>query len=106
MQSGKPDVAVDPLDVFAAGEMPEGEEDLLEGERAAFAALRAVKNAKARELEVMGYKVCQNRSLCEMVRRVPDSVSALRDCWGFGGSGVRVQKYGAMFLETLAPRRG
>ena len=31
------------------------------------------------------------------------SVDELRACWGFGGKGVLVDKYGEMFLEALAP---
>ena len=38
-----------------------------------------------------------------MVRRGPASLDELPLCWGFGGSGVRVQKYGELFLDVLAP---
>jgi hypothetical protein len=37
------------------------------------------------------------------VRRVPASLEQLQECWGFGGSGVRLQKYGDYFLEALRP---
>lgn len=50
-----------------------------------------------------GYKIAQHRSLAEMVRRVPETIDELRSCWGFGGSGVRVEKYGDMFLSALQP---
>lgn len=43
------------------------------------------------------------RSLCEMVRRVPTDDAALRQCWGFGGAGVRAERHGAFLLAALAP---
>ena len=95
--------ATDPLTRFGLEAMPEKEEDLLDGERSAWDALYQVKRAKAAELQIEGYKVCQHRSLCEMVRRVPTSIDELRECWGFGGSGVRVDKYGTLFLDALRP---
>ena len=96
-------VPKDPLARFGEDYMPEGEDDLLEGEREAFAALREVKRAKASELQIEGYKIAQHRSLCEVVRRRVASLDELRECWGFGGSGVRVQKYGELFVTALHP---
>ena len=94
----------DPLTRFGFGEPPETEEHLLEGaERKAFAALYKVKRAKAQELKIEGYKIAQHRSLCDVVRSNPADAAALSTCWGFGGSGVRLQKYGDMFLAALAP---
>ena len=95
--------AHDPLTIFGLGGMPEGDSELLDGERAAWTALYEAKRAKAAELQIESYKVAQHRSLCEMVRRVPASLDELPLCWGFGGSGVRVQKYGELFLDVLAP---
>ena len=69
---------------------------------AVFAALRQAKNVKAKELQLEGYKIAQHRSLCEVVRRVPVTLDALGECWGFGGSGVRLQKYGDYFLVMMA----
>ena len=94
---------VDPLTTFGLGGMPDTNSELLDGERAAFTALYEMKEAKAHELQTESYKVAQDRSLCEMVRRVPASLDELPLCWGFGGSGVRVQKYGQLFLDVLAP---
>ncbi len=99
-------VEADPLFKFGLGGMPEGESELLPCEQDAFEALRDAKRAKASELQIEGYKVAQHRSLAEMVRRRPESTEELRACWGFGGSGVRVEKYGAMFLEALRPHVG
>jgi len=94
----------DPLTRFGFGEPPETEEHLLEGaERKAFAALYKVKRAKAQELKIEGYKIAQHRSLCDVVRANPADAASLSTCWGFGGSGVRLQKYGDMFLAALAP---
>ena len=69
----------------------------------AFAALYKVKRAKAQELQIEGYKIAQHRSLCEVVRQLPVDRESLSACWGFGGSGVRLKKYGDMFLAALAP---
>ena len=91
------------LEAYAEGYMPEGEDDLLEGEQAAFEALREAKREKSRELSIEGYKVAQHRTLCELVRRRCRTIADLRECWGFGGAGVRVTKYGALFLAALAP---
>ena len=94
----------DPLTRFGFGEPPETDEHLLPGaERKAFAALYKVKRAKAQELKIEGYKIAQHRSLCDVVRTNPADATALSACWGFGGSGVRLQKYGDMFLAALAP---
>ena len=97
------EVEADPLLRFGLGEMPKSESELLPCEQVAFEALRDAKRAKASELQIEGYKVAQHQSLCEMVRRCPESIEELRGCWGFGGSGVRVDKYGELFLETLRP---
>ena len=83
--------------------MPEGEDELLEGERSAFNALREAKRAKASELQIEGYKIAQHRTLCEMARRLPSTLEELSECWGFGGTGVRLNKYGDYFLDVLAP---
>ena len=93
---------VDPLTTFGLGGMPDTDSELLDGERAAFTALYEMKEAKAAELQTESYKVAQDRSLCEMVRRVPASLKELPLCWGFGGI-IRVQKYGQLFLDVLAP---
>jgi hypothetical protein len=95
--------AADPLTKFGLGGLPEGETDLLEGEQAAFKALYETKRAKAQELQIEGYKIAQHRSLCEMVRQLPSTLDELRACWGWGGSGVRLEKYGELFLGVLRP---
>jgi hypothetical protein len=97
------EVEEDPLFRFGLGGMPKSESELLPCEQVAFEALRDAKRAKASELQIEGYKVAQHQSLCEMVRRCPESIEELRGCWGFGGSGVRVDKYGELFLEALRP---
>lgn len=95
--------AADPLTKFGLGGMPENEEELLAGEKAAFTALYEAKREKAKELQIEGYKIAQHRSLAEMVRALPTDLESLRICWGWGGSGVRLDKYGELFLGVLAP---
>ncbi len=41
--------------------MPVDEDELLDEEKIAFAALRAAKNCKARELDTAAYHIAQNR---------------------------------------------
>ena len=94
--------AADPLLSFDLT-MPQDESQLLEGEKPAWRALYEAKRNKAAELQIEGYKVAQHRSLCEVVRLVPTTLDELRECWGFGGSGVRLQKYGELFLDALRP---
>jgi hypothetical protein len=96
--------ASDPLARFAHDVFPEEEDHLLEGEKYAFRALRDARRATAKELQMEGYKIAHNRSLCEMVRRLPESAAELSECWGFGGSGKRVKDFGELFLGVLAPR--
>jgi hypothetical protein len=81
--------------------MPEGPDDLLPEEQAAFVAVRAAKAAKARELDTAGYNVAQLRALCELVRRTPTTLEGLEECWGFGPA--KCANYGPLFLDTLAP---
>ena len=94
----------DPLERFGYNVFPEGEEHLLEGEQHAFRALRDARRAAAKELQLEGYKIAHNRSLCEMVRRLPSNDEELSACWGFGGSGKRVRDHGELFLDVLRPR--
>ena len=63
--------------------MPIDEDELSPSERPAFAALLAWKRARAKEL---GYNdpciICHNRTLCELVRRLPRGVAELTRVWG------------------------
>ena len=59
--------ALDPLAAFGLGAMPASESELLDGEREAYAALRAAKNARAGEEGTAAYHIAQNRTLCELV---------------------------------------
>ena len=69
--------SLEPLEAFSLGVMPTEETDLLDGEKQAYAALRAAKNAQAREEDTAAYHIAQNRSLCELVRRVPTTAAEL-----------------------------
>ena len=95
--------ALGPLAAVGLGAMPASESDLLDCEREAYAALRAAKNARAGAEGTAAYHIAQNRTLCELVRRVPTTADELQACWGFGGGGGRLERHGAFFLEALAP---
>lgn len=103
-RSAKAKKMSDPLTRFGHDAYPEEEGHLLEGEKYAFRALRDARRATAKELQLEGYKIAHNRSLCEMVRLLPESPEELSKCWGFGGSGKRVRDFGDLFLGVLAPR--
>ena len=53
--------ALDPLAAFGLGAMPASESELLDGEREAYAALRAAKNARAGEEGTAAYHIAQVR---------------------------------------------
>ena len=91
-------IAIDPLAAFGLGAMPASESELLDAERDAYATLRAAKNTRAGEEGTAAYHIAQNRSLCELVRRVPTTTEQLQACWGFGGEGIKV----ARLTPTLA----
>ena len=95
--------ALGPLAAVGLGAMPASESDLLDCEREAYAALRAAKNARAGAEGTAAYHIAQNRTLCELVRRVPTTADELQACWGFGSEGGRLERHGAFFLEALAP---
>ena len=84
--------------------LPETAEELLEHETPAFEALLAWKRARAKEL---GYNdpciICHNRTLVELVRRLPASTAELQAVWGIGPK--RVVQHGALMIAALAPFR-
>jgi hypothetical protein len=80
------------------------QDELLPAEVPAFKALIAASHVRAEELgEAYVWNIASVRSLCEMVRRCPQSMDELRLCWGFGGKGVRAQRHGDFLLTALAP---
>ena len=59
------------VDLSNPDELPITVDDLRETERQVYEALRAARNAKARAMERSMFIVCNDRTLCEMVRLVP-----------------------------------
>lgn len=68
-----------------------------------YAFLRAWRLGRCKELELEPYKICQNRTLCELIRRrrctptwgkddkndIQKIADDLLECWGIGPSKVR-----------------
>ena len=86
------------------GPLPTEPSDLKSFEQAAFEAMLAWKRARAQEL---GYSdpciICHNRTLCELVRLLPASRSALGAVWGIGPK--RNDQHGDLMLAALRPFR-
>ena len=76
-------------DLTHPDELPMTTDDLTEAERAVYEILRAARNAKARAMERSMFIVCNDRTLCEMVRLVPEGVDELYDLFGMGEKKVR-----------------
>ena len=83
-------------------ELPIGFEDLRPGlERKVWQILREARNAKAKAMERSMFIVCNDRTLCEIVRTVPTEVEQLHDLYGMGEK--KVKAHGALLLEALRP---
>ena len=84
--------------------MPTSPSQLTEGEKEVYEIIREARNAKARSLQRSMFIVCQNRTMCEMVRTLPSSRDELRELYGMGGpDGLKVQRYGDLLLDALRP---
>lgn len=82
---------------------PQASEDLDDFEFKNYAVLRAWRVGRSRDLDLEAYKICQNRTLCEVIRRRGNDpmwgkdnekfteklVKDLLQCWGIGPSKVR-----------------
>lgn len=79
--------------------LPETEAELDDGEREVFKILRAWRLELSRELGIETYKICQNRTLCELIRLRPTNPRELRAVWGIGPS--KVEKFGEAMLKML-----
>eukprot|EP00592_Proboscia_alata_P016527 CAMPEP_0194395472 /NCGR_PEP_ID=MMETSP0174-20130528/124443_1 /TAXON_ID=216777 /ORGANISM="Proboscia alata, Strain PI-D3" /LENGTH=646 /DNA_ID=CAMNT_0039191415 /DNA_START=903 /DNA_END=2843 /DNA_ORIENTATION=- len=89
------------------GPLPLEPSDLQPFELPAFDAMLAWKRARAKE---MGYSdpcvICHNRTLCELVRRLPQNLHRLAAVWGIGGPGTkRNDMHGRLMLAALHPFR-
>lgn len=85
------------------GTFPQESESLDDFEFKNYAFLRAWRAGRCRDLDVQAYKICQNRTLCEIIRRRRNDpkwgkdsakfttklVDDLLECWGIGPSKVR-----------------
>ena len=95
--------AADALRAPDVDALPVDADDLTGEERPAYEALRAARNAKARSMERSMFIVANDRTLAEMVRRLPRSLDDLASCYGMGAK--KLAAHGAMLLAALEPHR-
>ena len=102
--------------------LPVDPAELDDNEFEVFAALRKWRLKRKRELDIEPYKICQNRTLCELVRRrrndanwavrgktgnddTSSSFSSvagdLMECWGIGASKAAPSGFGHEMLAVL-----
>lgn len=87
--------------------------------------LRAWRLQRKNELEVEPYKICQNRTLCELIRRVrndstwgalaldgsgnkrseDDIANDLIQCWGLGPSKVKADGFGPEMMVVVGEKK-
>ena len=82
-------------------ELPISTDDLRPFEREVWQVLREARNAKARAMERSMFIVCNDRTLCEMVRTVPACLEELQGLYGMGEK--KLKAHGQMLLDALAP---
>jgi hypothetical protein len=94
-----------------AREWPLDADELDDHEYLIFIKLRKWRVVRKRELQIEAYKISQNRTLCELVRRRrneeafasgADPEQDLLACWGIGPSKATVGGFGREMLEQLA----
>ena len=76
-----------------------------------YAELRKWRLVRKKELDIEPYKICQNRTLCELIRRrrnnstyamSSDTVETdLLACWGIGPSKAREEGFGREMLVVM-----
>ena len=99
--------------------LPQEPDQLDDDEFQVYASLRAWRLERKNELEIEPYKICQNRTLCELIRRVrndpswgalqcdgsdrieEDVAAELIDCWGLGPSKVAAGGFGPEMMKVL-----
>ncbi|MCP3920021.1 MAG: hypothetical protein GY711_31210 [bacterium] len=86
---------------FPRRNKPDPTAELSESDRILFNTLREWRAARAREDGLPQYVVFTNRQLVEIVKRKPDSTTALTNISGIGPK--KVQRYGAALLEMITP---
>ena len=82
-------------------ELPFTIDDLTVVERRVFEVLRLARNTKAKAMERSMFIVCNDRTLCEMVRLIPTNLDELYDLYGMGEK--KVLAHGQMLLDALTP---
>lgn len=95
-------------------DLPFDSEDLDDYEFQVYVALKAWRLQKCRELDLEPYKICQNRTLAELVRRrrsasdwASSSMSEeerenrLLECWGIGPSKAKKDGYGDLLMQVI-----
>mmetsp|Transcript_14024 Transcript_14024/g.30463 ORF Transcript_14024/g.30463 Transcript_14024/m.30463 type:complete len:238 (-) Transcript_14024:70-783(-) len=99
--------------------LPQEPDQLDDDEFQVYASLRAWRLERKNELEIEPYKICQNRTLCELIRRVrndpswgslqcdgsdrgeEDVAAELIECWGLGPSKVAADGFGPEMMKVL-----
>ncbi len=93
--------------------MPDEPERLDDEEFQVYVSLRAWRLGRKNELEIEPYKICQNRTLCELIRRRRNDVkfakgkdvneieSDLLSVWGIGPSKATPDGFGWEMLDVL-----
>lgn len=95
--------------------MPFDSEELDDDEFQVFVDLKAWRLNKSRELGIEPYKICQNRTLAELVRRLRNNdrwavltkedremEKDLLECWGIGPSKARREGFGVLLVEAYS----
>ena len=110
--------------------LPQDPDQLDDDEFQVYTSLRAWRLRRKNELEVEPYKICQNRTLCELIRRVrndpswgalvvettskdggkaaastrseEDVAADLIECWGLGPSKVAADGFGPEMMVVIA----
>ena len=99
--------------------LPQEPDQLDDDEFQVYASLRAWRLKRKKELEIEPYKICQNRTLCELIRRVRNDPSwgalscgslersekevaaDLIMCWGLGPSKVAADGFGPEMMKVI-----
>ena len=109
--------------------LPQEPDQLDDDEFQVYTSLRAWRLRRKNELEVEPYKICQNRTLCELIRRVrndqswgalvekktkggkptarseEDVAADLIECWGLGPSKVAGDGFGPEMMAVIAEEK-
>eukprot|EP00548_Thalassiothrix_antarctica_P015705 CAMPEP_0194178112 /NCGR_PEP_ID=MMETSP0154-20130528/11781_1 /TAXON_ID=1049557 /ORGANISM="Thalassiothrix antarctica, Strain L6-D1" /LENGTH=207 /DNA_ID=CAMNT_0038892947 /DNA_START=19 /DNA_END=639 /DNA_ORIENTATION=- len=91
---------------------PQAPEELDDDEFEIFINLRKWRMVRKNELEVEPYKICQNRTICELIRRKRNDAkwadsskeeytSDILECWGIGPSKVAEDGFGPEMIRII-----